>query len=268
MGLGMFETVGTMLLKPIHMKTIKKDSSGTLVKYLKANLIKLGYNVAADDVFDANTDLAVKAFQTQNGLSPDGVVGKNTWLGIYLNTITARRTNSRIERSDDVMLLHPLVRKSVVATYVQLQAEGIPFRVFEAYRFAQRQADLYAQGRTKPGNIVTYAKPWSSYHQYGLAVDFVLFIDGKWSWEDNTATKKQWWKKLHAIGESEGLMRLDFETPHLQLVGTSSSALREGVYPENGDESWAENLNAAIVGWHAEPQAPPKVVHNAMRPDL
>jgi D-alanyl-D-alanine dipeptidase len=270
-GLGKFDSVTKSAIKLFNnpknnqfMKAIKKDITGSLVTFLKDNLRSLGYTLATDDVFDAKTDLAVKDFQTKQHLSVDGVVGANTWVAIYLNTVAPRKTNSRIERSNDIMLLHPIVRKAVVATYIQLQVAGIPFKIFEAYRFPQRQADLYAQGRTKPGKKVTYAKPWSSYHQYGLAVDFVFFIDGNWTWEG----KKQWWDKLHAIGESEGLMRLDFETPHLQLAGTSSNALREGLYPEKGDETWAENFNSAIIGWSGEPQAPPKTIHNAMRPDL
>jgi len=126
-----------------------------------------------------------------------------------------------------------------------LQSEGIPFRIFEAYRYPHRQADLYAQGRTKGGSIVTYAKPWSSYHQYGLAVDFVLFVDNDWSW-NTSGSKGLWWKKLHEIGTAEGLMRLNFEVPHMQLAGTSSSALRQGIYPPNGDKSWSDNMKVAI----------------------
>lgn len=37
-----------------------------------------------------------------------------------------------------------------------------------------RQAELYAQGRSKPGPIVTRAKPGQSPHQYGLARDLTL----------------------------------------------------------------------------------------------
>jgi peptidoglycan L-alanyl-D-glutamate endopeptidase CwlK len=73
---------------------------------------------------------------------------------------------------------------------------------------------------------------------------------------------------MHSIGQREGLMRLSFERPHLQLAGTSSNALIEGFYPENGDESWAENFNSAIIGWTKQPPAPPKIQHNSMRPHL
>jgi hypothetical protein len=227
------------------MNALKKNASGKLVSYLTAQLSKLGYLAATSSNFDSTVETAVIAFQTQKGLTPDGIVGPNTWLAIYLNTVQARTTNSRLERNDHIMLLHPQVRKAVVATYVQLQAEQIPVRVFEAYRFPQRQEELFAQGRTRPGDIVTYTHAWSSYHQYGLAADFVLYIDGNWSWETKSAMQKQWWAALHKTGMAEGLMRLDFEAPHLQMAGTNSSALKQGIYPAGGDETWAENFNAA-----------------------
>lgn len=250
------------------MKALKKNATGSLVKFLKSNLKTLGYNVSAGTTFDAATESAVKDFQQKKGLVADGIAGANTWVALYLATVPPRVTSSRVERGNNIMLLHPKVRKAVVATYVQLQAEDIPFKIFEAYRFPQRQEDLYAQGRTQPGPIVTYAKPWFSYHQYGLAVDFVLYINGAWSWDDKTATRKQWWAKLHQVGAAEGLMRLDFETPHLQLAGTSSNALYEGRYPEDGDEDWVENFNSAIAGWNRLPAAPPKVLHHSVRPAL
>lgn len=160
-------------------------------------------------------------------------------------------------RNNDLNLLHPVVRAGVISVKDELMTEGIPFQVFEAFRYPARQADLYAQGRTTPGAIVTYAEPWHSYHQYGLAVDFVIFENGKWSWDDSTKEKKGWWKRMHELGKKHGLSPLDFETPHLQISGTSSNALSQGHYPAGGDEPWAEHLAAVIMGWNSTPSAPP-----------
>lgn len=49
--------------------------------------------------------------------------------------------------------------------------EGLRPVVTETRRSWQRQNELYAQGRTTPGNIVTNAKGGESPHQYGLAAD-------------------------------------------------------------------------------------------------
>ena len=156
-------------------------------------------------------------------------------------------------RNTDLSLLHPVFRVRLAQTMKALEAQKIPLFVFEAFRSPTRQAFLFAQGRTKPGPKVTFANAWQSYHQYGLAVDLVFGGPGKWSWEE---PKKGMWKAMHKIANSNGLMPLDFETPHVQLAGTSSNALIEGHYPAGGDESWAENIAAAIMSWHGSPAAP------------
>lgn len=49
-------------------------------------------------------------------------------------------------------------------------------------RTKEEQAELYAQGRTKPGKIVTWTM--DSRHISGHAVDFVVYQDGKVTWEE------------------------------------------------------------------------------------
>ncbi len=160
-------------------------------------------------------------------------------------------------RNNDLTLLHPVFRDAVTRVEKTLEDEGIPFRVFEAFRFPERQAELYALGRTKPGNIVTYAQPWYSYHQYGLAVDFVLYEKGNWSWDNRADERKKWWKRLHDLGKKYGLAPLDFEIPHLQISGTSSNALSQGHYPLGGNDQWAEHLASVIMSWKGSDFAPP-----------
>jgi len=59
-------------------------------------------------------------------------------------------------------------------------------RIAEAKRTWEEQDGKYAQGRTKPGVIVTYAKGGDSVHNYGLAVDIVFMFDrdGNGTWEE------------------------------------------------------------------------------------
>ena len=164
--------------------------------------------------------------------------------------------------------LHPEFRIRVQNLLNQLGSEQLPFRIFEGFRSPERQRNLYAQGRTKPGSIVTRAKPWSSYHQYGVAADFVLFIEGKWSWDDSSSERRRWWSRLHDIAREHGLESLNWENPHLQMAGLSINELRAGRYPPNGDEAWAENLAAAIEGWSALPRAPLKPSMVPERPPI
>lgn len=156
----------------------------------------------------------------------------------------------------DLSLLHPLVRKKVNAIQKALDGEAIPMRVFEAYRYPQRQRYLYNKGRTGSGSKVTNADAWQSYHQYGLAADFVRYEDGGWNWDTDTAQKRRDWDRFHDIARSEGLEPLSWEKPHVQIVGITLSELMNGQYPNGGDESWSENLANAIAGW-PESGAPP-----------
>lgn len=83
---------------------------------------------------------------------------------------------------DRIQLLHPAVREEVtiIINEANQQLTGkAEVRISQGLRTIEEQNNLYAQGRTKPGKKVTNAKGGSSYHNYGLAVDIVLIIDGK-----------------------------------------------------------------------------------------
>lgn len=65
--------------------TLRKGASGEYVTLLQTLLIQRGYSVGAtgaDGKFGNATLAAVKAFQKDNGLAVDGVVGRNTWTAL------------------------------------------------------------------------------------------------------------------------------------------------------------------------------------------
>ncbi len=64
---------------PVVRPTIKRGSRGPDVFALQS---KLG--VTADYIFGENTEKAVKKFQKENQLLPDGIVGKMTWAALGL----------------------------------------------------------------------------------------------------------------------------------------------------------------------------------------
>lgn len=84
-----------------------------------------------------------------------------------------------------VCLLHPAIKDEVIDLIGKIEIANPKFviRIVQGLRTIDEQNELYAQGRTKPGNIVTNAKGGSSYHNYGLAFDFCLLYDGKVSWD-------------------------------------------------------------------------------------
>ena len=60
---------------------VRYGARGNITKLIQERLISLGYNVScgADGIFGNGTKQAVMQFQQDNGLSADGIVGRNTW---------------------------------------------------------------------------------------------------------------------------------------------------------------------------------------------
>jgi len=77
-------------------------------------------------------------------------------------------------------LLHPAIREEIVSIIDAIEAKwqaNMKVRIVQGLRTIDEQNALYAQGRTKEGHIVTNAKGGSSYHNYGLAIDFAIMYD-------------------------------------------------------------------------------------------
>lgn len=117
-----------------------------------------------------------------------------------------------------IKLLHPAVREEAGRIYADICAAmpaGVVCRFTHTLRTNAEQDALYAIGRTKPGKVVTNARGGESYHNYGLAADFCLIVDGKVSW----AVDKNW-AAVIAIFESYGWEsghRWKFkDSPHVQ----------------------------------------------------
>ena len=90
---------------------------------------------------------------------------------------------------DRIKLLHPKLRDEALEIYEEI-CQTLNGRAECRFPFTLRtfaeQNELFAQGRTKPGTIVTRARGGQSWHNYGLAVDIVLLVGGKASWDIKT----------------------------------------------------------------------------------
>lgn len=71
-----------------------------------------------------------------------------------------------------------------LATIVRRAIKAVPFDVIvvEGLRTKARQVDLYAQGRTKPGKVVTWTL--DSKHIQGRAVDLAPMLGDAIDWSD------------------------------------------------------------------------------------
>lgn len=71
--------------KPAESKreTLRRGDRGEDVVYLQTRLAAIGYGVGkVDGIFGIRTLEAVKAFQVDNDLAVDGIVGAKTWAAV------------------------------------------------------------------------------------------------------------------------------------------------------------------------------------------
>lgn len=132
--------------------------------------------------------------------------------------------------------VHSSIANKARELIIKAHEEGIFIIITQGLRTIKEQNELYEQGRTKPGKIVTNARGGYSYHNYGLAFDFCVcdIVGGKLV--PNWFVDKRW-KRVGELGKKLGLewggSWTSFKDyPHFQLTfGLSLSQLRNGVKP-------------------------------------
>ncbi len=125
--------------------------------------------------------------------------------------------------------LHPLLITAIENILAKMSKVGHPMMVTDTVRTVAQQQALYAQGRTKPGKIVTNCdgELIKSNHQvhsdgYGHAADLCFVVGGKPSWDIKLP-----WKLYGAFAKMEGLgwggswtnTKL-VDLPHIELLDT------------------------------------------------
>lgn len=200
--------------------------------------------------------LEVETLNGHRGFAPAGLLRRQV-AGAKLPSHSIEafpwRNVDRVNR--DPKMLHPAFRNRALRTVARLNAEGIPFGIYEGLRGPWRQNHLYGSGRSRPGLFLTPVTAWDSLHQYGLAADFVLALEGRWSWDDDGAHSRMW-ERLEAVGRDEGLVSKPGERPHLQLADVDLADLRAGRLPPNTDASWLTAFRWMADSWDGKPAAP------------
>ncbi|UZD14845.1 M15 family metallopeptidase [Virgibacillus natechei] len=146
--------------------------------------------------------------------------------------------------------LHPLVEEKKDILLEQAEAIDIDVVITDKTRSIDEQNELYEQGRSASGNIVTNAKGGESYHNYGLAIDYALLDNnGDIHWDiqyDGTDSGESDWFEVAELAKDLGFewggdWNRFPDYPHLQMdFGLSIDQLQRGMRPAPEDHDEAD----------------------------
>ncbi|CAN5724829.1 peptidoglycan-binding protein [soil metagenome] len=200
-----------------------------------------------------NTEAIIREVQKQLGIGVDGRAGPETWRAIYtrilgrppassggggaasvpapaLPSAVTGMVDARSEKT--IATLQSEVRPYARALVLKAASMGITIKVISGLRTYEEQNALYAQGRTKPGRIVTNARGGYSNHNFGIAFDIGVFNGASYVPESPR------YKAVGALGVELGLewggnWSTIKDEPHFQLrprwatAGTEREMLAE-----------------------------------------
>ncbi len=156
---------------------------------------------------------------------------------LYYNYASAPRQND----AEMPTGLHPSVEFGRNQLLQKTAKIGITISITEDFRSMDEQDELYAQGRTDSGSIVTHARGGESFHNYGLAIDFALVTqNGNLIWDmeyDGNGNAKSDWIEVVKIAKQLGFeWGGDWEEfkdyPHLEMsFGLTFRELQNGERP-------------------------------------
>lgn len=205
------------------------------VKSIQSKLNSIYFMAGTPDgIFGARTANAVTRFQSVNGLAMNGVVDPRTRQQLF--NPNPQVDYSKLSSSLSLMSLNPYVASLARQFLNTCAANGINVTIAEAFRSWNEQDQLYNQGRTQPGDIVTDAQGGDSYHNWGLAFDCAPVENGQINWNDINA-----FNQMGNIGQQVGLewggnwTTFDIsivDMPHFQYTfGLSTEQLLNGARP-------------------------------------
>lgn len=125
------------------MEILRKGCSGNRVTQLQEILKKKGYAIGTDGIFGEQTRIAVRMFQEGAGLSPDGVVGNDTWKSLTSESAPAIKETGKqtLDFSQTAKLLD--VEEAAVRAVCEVESggrtgflgDGRPMILFEGHIF-------------------------------------------------------------------------------------------------------------------------------------
>jgi len=192
---------------------------------------------------ETDNEFFVRTVQGRLGLKQDGWAGRQTLeaLDAILKPKTAVSVSAPVAEGFDarskknIATLTPEAQAAARKWLSAVREAGIKAVIICGTRTFAEQDEIYAQGRTKPGRVVSNAKAGSSIHNYGCAWDYVVF-EGL---NENGGTGDALWdspdmRKAGAIAIEQGLdwggaWQSFKDIPHIQLPGLSLAALKKAM---------------------------------------
>lgn len=127
--------------------------------------------------------------------------------------------------------LHPTVAlmADVFIRNANAKYQGnLQIKVISTLRDWAEQQAIYDQGRTKPGRIVSNARPGDSIHNWGCAIDLGVFKNGIYIDNSDPSDAKKVYQDIKDIAKDIGFVwGGDFKTikdfPHFEYTGKYTS---------------------------------------------
>lgn len=172
----------------------------------------------------------IGAFQLFNAMGIDAANAAGLPVSATPNFLTGpglRHPDSVSSESSAKVLagLHPFVANLGAAHLELMEAFGLDAFLTSGFRSYEEQDGLYAQGRTKPGRVVTHARAGESFHNFGIAYD-VGILNGKGRYIQNGSDPR--YATAGFLGELVGLewggrwQGRNFDPSHFQFRGGRS----------------------------------------------
>ena len=110
----------------VEAAVLKKGSTGSEVKTVQQKLKRWGYySGSVDGIYGSQTKKAVEYFQRKNGLTVDGIVGKNTFAALGMNVSSSgTSTNDKYSSSDMYLLAKCIFAEARGESYTGQVAVG------------------------------------------------------------------------------------------------------------------------------------------------
>ncbi|MBC8529550.1 peptidoglycan-binding protein [Christensenellaceae bacterium NSJ-44] len=240
------------------MQTIKRGSKGEAVRKMQRLLIAAGYSLpkyGADGTFGAESESALREFQSDNGLSADGICGPKTWAALQ-----AKGAGETIRRGSKGEAVREMQQLLIAAGYAlpKYGADGsFGAESEEALRKFQEANGLAVDGICGP-------KTWAAL-QAGDEPGTEHFKLREFGCRDGSAVPREYWGNVRALMAELEKIRAVWGKPII-----INSGYRTKTYNQQcGGAKASQHLTANAVDISVQGVAPSTVYNklNAMYPD-